>query len=125
MDMKYNQPKEYFHESTRQTLCAGELEEKNIDVLDCVMARDFCQGLMQRYVNLLDNATYMPCEHIQKEKEYGIRWRSAFKAELYAIAEQTYRKMVSDADFPANEDPWMFFHRVVKKDALDAATFDR
>ena len=42
MDMNYNQPKEYFHESTRQTLCAGELEEKNIDVLDCVMARDFC-----------------------------------------------------------------------------------
>ena len=60
------------------------------------MARDFCQGLMQRYVNLLDNATYMPCEHIQKEKEYGIPWRSAFKAELYAIAEHTYRKMVSD-----------------------------
>ena len=125
MCTKYNQPKEYFHEATRQTLCNGELEEKQIDMLDCVLARDFCQGIMQRYVTLLDNATYMPCEHIHKEKEYGIPWRSAFKKELYAIAEQTYRKIVTDGDFPANEDPWMFFHRVVKKDALDAATFDR
>ena len=37
---------------------------------------------MQRWITLLDNATYMPVEHIQKEKEYGIKWRTAFKDEM-------------------------------------------
>ena len=42
---------------------------------------------MQRFVILLDNAAYMPLEHVQKEKEYGIPWRSAFKAELETFLE--------------------------------------
>ena len=32
--------------------------------------------------------------------------------------------MVSEDGFPETEDAFLFFHRVVKKDALDAATFD-
>ena len=75
-------------------------------------------------MTLLDNATYMPCEHIQKEKEYGIPWRSAFKKELMAFADATYKRLVGDDGFPETEDPFVFFHKVIKKDALDAATFD-
>ena len=75
-------------------------------------------------MTLLDNATYMPCEHIQKEKEYGIPWRTAFKKELYFFADQSYKRMVGDDGFPETEDPFVFFHKIIKKDALDAATFD-
>jgi len=75
-------------------------------------------------VTLLDNATYMPCEHIQKEKEYGIPWRSAFKKEMMAFADSSYKRLVSDDGFPETEDPFVFFHKIIKKDALDAATFD-
>jgi len=32
--------------------------------------------------------------------------------------------LVSADGFPETEDPFLFFHKIVKKDALDAATFD-
>ena len=73
---------------------------------------------------MLDNATYMPCEHVQKEKMYGIPWRTAFKRELLAFADSTFKRLVGEDGFPETEDPFMFFHRIIKKDTLDAATFD-
>ena len=79
---------------------------------------------MQRYIILLDNATYMPAEHIQKEKEYGIVWRGALKKELFTFADQIYKRMVGEDGFPETDDAFRFFHTIVKKDALDAATFD-
>jgi len=66
----------------------------------------------------------MPCEHIQKEKEYGIPWRSAFKKELLSFADSTHKRLVDENGFPEMEDPFLFFHKIIKKDAIDAATFD-
>ena len=80
---------------------------------------------MQRYVTLLDNATYMHVEHIQKEKEYGIPWRSAFKKELFEFADETFKRCIGDQGFNPNDEPFLFFHKIIKKDALDAATFDQ
>ena len=40
------------------------------------------------------------------------------------MADSIFRKLVSDEGFPETDDPFLFFHRIVKKDALDAATFD-
>jgi len=37
---------------------------------------------MERFINALDKATYMPVEFYQKENEYGLEWRKAFKLEL-------------------------------------------
>ena len=42
----YNQPKEYFHYPTRQTMCAQMLVDKQIDRKDCVEARTFCTNMM-------------------------------------------------------------------------------
>jgi len=75
-------------------------------------------------VTLLDNATYMPCEHIQKEKEYGIPWRTAFKKELQAFTDSMCKRLVGEESFPETEDPFLFYHKIIKKDTLDAATFD-
>ena len=67
----------------------------------------------------------MPVEHIQKEKEYGIPWRSAFKKELYASADELYKLMIDqNGNFPTDEDPFIFFYQVIKKDAIEAAAFD-
>ena len=76
---------------------------------------------MQRFVVLLDNAAYMPLEHVQKEKEYGIPWRSAFKAELEIFSEQAKARFLGDEGERVADPPFEFFHKVVKKDALDAA----
>ena len=74
---------------------------------------------------MLDNATYMPCEHIQKEKEYGILWRSAFKKELEFMIDALAKRTVTSDGFEEDyEDPFVLLHKIVKKDAIDAATFD-
>ena len=107
-------------------MCRGEIEDTpGIDIEQCVLARDYCQTIMQRYITLLDNATYMPCEHVQKEKEYGIPWRSAFKAEMEVMIDALAKRTISSDGFDADhEDPFVVMHKVVKKDAIDAATFD-
>ena len=66
----------------------------------------------------------MPCEHVQKEKEYGIPWRTAFKRELFAFADAMHKRLIGEDAFPETEDPFLFFHKIIKKDALDASTFD-
>ena len=121
----HNNPKELFHFETRMILCSQCLVDKRMDRDLCVEARKFCQALMQRYVTLLDNATYMPIEHVQKEKEYGIPWRSAFKAELEAFTETAKKRLLGEVmKVELADEPFVFFHKIVKKDALDAATFD-
>ena len=125
IDEKYGQPKEFFSLSLKETMCKGYMEENKIDPNSVVDAREYCQKIMQRYITLLDNATYMPCEHIQKEKEYGIPWRSAFKKELEVMIDALAKRTVSSDGFDEDtEDPFVLLHKIVKKDAIDAATFD-
>ena len=92
-------------------------------------ARSYCSKMMERYICILDNATYMQCEHIQKEKEYGIPWRSAFKTELNELVldlQKRTMEVVEDLDGPKLEikEPFVLLHQIVKKDVIDAATFD-
>ena len=51
-------------------------------------------------------------------------WRGALKKELFTFADQIYKRMVGEDGFPETDDAFRFFHTIVKKDALDAATFD-
>ena len=38
--------------------------------------------LCDRWATVVDNVRYLNVEYRHKEKEYGIKWRTAFKAEL-------------------------------------------
>jgi hypothetical protein len=80
---------------------------------------------MDRFFTLLDNVTYMKHEHIQKEKEYGIPWRSAFKVELYEISQALHARTMSESEAEEmDEDPFVVMHKIVRQDSVDAATFD-
>ena len=75
---------------------------------------------------MLDEATYMPVEYIQKEKEYGITWRTAFKAELLEKTQTLCKRTIDSDGFNAKfEDPFEILHKVVKRDCIDAAIFDQ
>lgn len=43
---------------------------------------DRMRHLTERWAKAIDNAAYLIFEHRIKEKEYGIKWRTAYKAEL-------------------------------------------
>ena len=63
-------------------------------------------------------------EHIQKEKEYGIPWRSAFKKELFEFADEIFKRSIGDQGLNPNDDPFQIYHKIIKKFAVDAATYD-
>ena len=79
---------------------------------------------MDRFFTLLDNITYMKHEHIQKEKEYGITWRSAFKVELQRVASDLHKRVIAEDEEEIDEDPFVVLHKIVRQDTIDASTFD-
>lgn len=119
----HGNPREYFHMQRKFLGCPTEIEKQGLNLSDCVPARSYCEQIMQRYITLLDNATFMPSEHIQKEKEYGITWRTAFKNELAELVAIVTKKLISVEDDPT-ADPFETLHKIVKKDCIDGATFD-
>ena len=42
----------------------------------------------ERWARVLDNARYLGEEHRYKEREYGLKWRAAYKTELKNMAEE-------------------------------------
>ena len=54
-----------------------------------------------RWAKVIDNARYLGVEHKHKEKEYGIKWRSAFKIELEKEADKIIMKFGN----PMEQDP--------------------
>ena len=80
------------------------------------------QGLSQRWASIIDNARYLDTEYIQKEKEYGINWRAAYKVILH----QQVEKLVAKFDNPLSgqeAEPFKIIFAIVEKDFKDAQTF--
>ena len=48
--------------------------------------------LCDRWATVIDNVRYLDVEHRHKEKEYGIKWRAAFKSELEKIFQMLTEK---------------------------------
>lgn len=114
-----------FHPSTRVLGCEKCFSSQSIPAKELVNAREYCDQVMQRYINILDDATYMPNEHIWKEKEYGIPWRTEFKLKLAEIINKLAKKALDKNDDDIkNKDPFALLHTVIKKDVVDAAVFD-
>ena len=83
------------------------------------------QAAHERWGNIVDNARYLDVEHRHKEKEYGIKWRTAFKIEL----EKQYDSLVLKYGNPIeNNQTWNGDHlevvqAIVEKDFKDVLTF--
>ena len=60
-----NRKLEYYSKELKKTLCSNcvyELPDLDRETLSDGYA--LCRNLRERWMRLLDNATYMPCEHI-------------------------------------------------------------
>ena len=79
----------------------------------------------ERWGKIIDNCRYLDVEHRHKEKEYGIKWRTAFKIEL----EKQYDTLVlkygnpieNNADW--NGDQLEVIQAIIEKDFKDVLTF--
>ena len=100
------------------------MNDGNVPQEEVKDAATHCKSIMDRYFTLLDNITYMKHEHIQKEKEYGITWRSNFKIELQRVATDLHKRVIADEEEEMDEDPFAILHKIVRQDTIDASTFD-
>ena len=50
----------------------------------------------------MDNARYLEVEHRHKEKEYGIKWRAAYKL----VLEKEFNALVKKHGNPIDEMQW-------------------
>jgi len=111
----HQKPKEKYHVKKGVSGCAQCFTQFGLPAGELIDSKDFCRQVMDRFIDALDNATYMPHEHIQKEKEYGIKWRTAFKTEL-----QEQVQSLCKADAKVGVDPFVDLHAIVKREVLDA-----
>ena len=72
---------------------------KQKKVLDPAIEKKMMENVEQ-WARIVDSARYLAVEHKHKEKEYGIKWRTAFKSEL----ESDYDKMVLKFGNPIESD---------------------
>ena len=78
-----------------------------------------------RWATVVDNVRYLEVEHRHKEKEYGIKWRTAFKEEL----DKSYEELVGKYGNPLEQKKsWdgnqiEVIKAIVEKDFKDIQTF--
>ena len=82
-------------------------------------------AMHERWGRIIDNARYLDVEHRHKEKEYGIKWRTAFKHELEKQHDQLVEKYGNPLE---NEPKWNgdqleVIQAIVEKDFKDVLTF--
>ena len=93
------------------------------DLNDCVDTRAYCADMMARWFNLRDCAQYLSAEHQQKEREYGITWRSAFKQQLNKKTNELSVKLTGSG-IAEDQDPFDVLYQLVVKDYDDVRQFD-
>ena len=75
---------------------------------------------------VLDNAKYLGVEHRHKEKEYGLKWRAAFKIQLQKETDKLVKKYGNPLQGHSPEEepePLEIIEAIVTKDYKDMETF--
>ena len=78
-----------------------------------------------RWATVVDNVRYLEVEHRHKEKEYGIKWRTAFKQELDKSYEELTAKYGNPLEQKKSWDGSQIevIKAIVEKDFRDIQTF--
>ena len=78
----------------------------------------------ESWAKVVDAARYLAVEHRYKEKEYGIKWRSAFKIELEKEANKIVEKYGNPLDGqPESDNHFAVIEALVEKDFKDIQSF--
>jgi len=67
----------------------------------------------------------LAAEYQQKEREYGIAWRSAFKEDLNKRAEELVQKFTGASFDPKKDDALKILIELVSKDFMNARSLDQ
>ena len=98
--------------------------DRRIAVEDCFDVKRYCKIIVDRYLEALDNIICMKWEHIQKEKEYGIEWRSVYKKEMTQLANEV-NLMAFGVEMLKGSDPFIVLKEIIKTDAEHAIKLDK
>ena len=88
-----------------------------------VQAEHFCDEILNRWKRLANWAKYLSPEHEQKEREYGIPWRSAFKVEAKKELKEIKIKLLGLNEEKEDEDPFAILIQISNNGKQDAESF--
>ena len=84
------------------------------------------EGIIHSWDKCLDNAKYLGVEYRHKEKEYGIKWRAAYKRVLRKETDKLVKKQgnpFKNADGEEEPEAFEIIMAIVGKDHQDMETF--
>ena len=77
----------------------------------------------EKWKKLRNFAYYLKSEHEQKEKEYGIPWRSSFKVEIRNALIDMRNKLFGKTQIGENEDVFDAIVTITANSKQDAESF--
>ena len=85
------------------------------------------EEMIHLWDKVLDNSKYLGVEHRYKEKEYGIKWRAAFKEilekETVKLVKKYGNPLKSEQNGGNDPEPLEVIFAIVEKDYRDMETF--
>ena len=75
--------------------------------------------MSDRWARVIDNVRYLEVEHRHKEKEYGIKWRTAYKIELEKELDKLVAKFGNPLEGKIVNDKFEIMLAIVEKDFKD------
>ncbi|CDW79693.1 UNKNOWN [Stylonychia lemnae] len=113
----------YYNSDTRVSYCDTCIASDKVNVNELIVSTKYCQEAYDNWKKLLNQSQYLSSEHEQKEKEYGIPWRSAFKVEIRSALSHLKHRLFGRPDIDENEDVFNSLVNLVYNSKQDAESF--
>eukprot|EP00347_Sterkiella_histriomuscorum_P000466 403375749 len=113
----------YLDTNYGSTYCDQCISANKTNVLDFKNLNEHCKEQYEQWKKLNNQARYLSSEHDQKEKEYGIAWRSAFKIEINKALLQLRMKLFGIDKIEDGEDVFSALNLIVSNSKQDAESF--
>ena len=87
----------YFDSVNKKIYCDKCITEQSVNISTLKKSDEYCLDALSHWKKLRSWAQYLECEHDQKVKEYGISWRTAFKAEIAHAVEELKQRVYHES----------------------------
>lgn len=100
------------------------VEAFKLDASQLLKSDEYCDKVIREWKVLVDWVKYLTPEHQQKEREYGIPWRSAFKQEMHICLQNLCLELYNNKSFLDGKDPFLGLIELVAYSKQEVDSFN-
>ena len=119
----HNKDKDLFSQTQKNMFCEQCVTDNKLNASELVDSKEYCLKEFEKWKKLRNFAYYLKSEHEQKEKEYGIPWRSSFKVEIRNALIDMRNKLFGKTQIGENEDVFDAIVTITANSKQDAESF--